>query len=303
MIVSVKGAGLSCTSKDAYLQVISGETLANLGIAQNKNLILKPNYALYGSMLALLILSTIFILWMVHYCMTKGWFIREPSSKNYRSVQLSLDIGHENKKIFDQNNDFVQHKSELVDEDEDDLDNLNFDIQHDLVEAGEKYVHMYEKRKRKIKANKLVKKKEIFVLLNEIEDLVNMLNSDATAANMHWVDLDSLGDGGTIDDDKIKKQIEKQLNHFNKTEEQQNELQQNKREEMLKDASELERTQYERAKAQMNKSSQFFKDQIEIDSSPQVGVEYAIYDNGNVKSENNKFVFKVAQNELLNDDE
>ena len=34
-----------------------------------------------------------------------------------------------------------------------------------------------------------------------------------------------------------------------------------------------------------------------------VGVEFAIYDNGNVKSENNKFVFKVAQNELLNDEE
>ena len=33
MIVSVKGPGLSCTNKDAYLQVISGETLANLGIA------------------------------------------------------------------------------------------------------------------------------------------------------------------------------------------------------------------------------------------------------------------------------
>ena len=58
-------------------------------------------------MLALLILSTIFIMWMVHYCMTKGWFIREPSSRNYRSVQLSLDIGHENKKVFDENNDFV----------------------------------------------------------------------------------------------------------------------------------------------------------------------------------------------------
>ena len=136
MIVSVKGPGLSCPSKDAYLQVISGETLANLGIAQNKNLITKPNYPLYASMLAILILSTGFIMWMVHYCMTKGWFIREPSVKNYRSVQLSLDVGHENKKIFDQNNDFVHHKSDLIDHEEDDLDNLNLDIQLDLVESG-----------------------------------------------------------------------------------------------------------------------------------------------------------------------
>jgi len=154
----------------------------------------------------------------------------------------------------------VKHKSELIDDEEDDLDNLNLDIQLDLVESGRKYIHMYEKRKRKIKANKLVKKNEIFTLLNEIEDLVNMLNSDSTAANMHWVDLETLNDGTTIDDDKIKKQIEKQLNNLNKTEESQNEQLQQKREEMLKDASELERTQYERAKADMNKSSQFFKD-------------------------------------------
>ena len=78
-------------------------------------------------------------------------------------------------------------------------------IQLDLVESGQKYIHMYEKRKQKIKSAKLVKKQEIVVLLNEIEDLVNMLNSDATAANMHWVDLDSLADGAAIDDDKIKK--------------------------------------------------------------------------------------------------
>jgi len=65
--------------------------------------------------------------------------------------------------------------------------------------------------------------------------------SDAAAANMHWVDIDSLQDGTAIDDEKIKKQIEKQLNQLNKTEEAQNEAYQQKREEMLKDASELER--------------------------------------------------------------
>ena len=40
-----------------------------------------------------------------------------------------------------------------------------------------------------------------------------------------------------------------------------------------------------------------------MDASPQVGVEYAIYDNGNVKSDNNKLVFKISQNQLLNDEE
>jgi hypothetical protein len=82
---------------------------------------------------------------------------------------------------------------------------------------------MFEKKKQKHKSEKANKKKEIVVLLNEIEELVGVLKSDSTTANMHWVDLDSLADGTAIDDEKIKKQIEKQLDHFNKTEETQNE--------------------------------------------------------------------------------
>lgn len=159
-------------------------------------------------------------MWMIHYCMTKGWLIKEPSSKNYRNQQQPLEIVHKYTDIFDATNDFVNYKSNLINYEEDDLDSLNFDIQNDLVESGQQYIHLYEKRKQKIKNVKLAKRKEIFTLLNEIEDLVNMLNSDATAANMHWVDLDSLVDGAAIDDDKIKKQIEKQLQQLNKTEEQ-----------------------------------------------------------------------------------
>ncbi len=235
--------------------------------------------------------------------MTKGWFIREPSSKNFRSTQLAVDVSHENESVFDNNNDFVTHKSELIDYQEDDCDNLNFQIQQDIVDSGLKYIHMFEKNKRKHKAEKATKKKEIVVLLNEIEELVVVLKSDSTTANMHWVDLDLLADGTAIDDEKIKKQIEKQLDHFNKTEETQNEAQQHKRDELLKDASELERSQYEKAKAQMNASSQFFKDQIETGVASKVTAEYAIYDNGNVKSDNNKLVFKISQNDNLTAEE
>jgi hypothetical protein len=63
---------------------------------------------------------------------------------------------------------------------------------------------------------------------------------------------------------------------------------------MLKEASELEKAQYERAKAQMNRSGQFFKESITDFENLQVTAEYAIYDNGNVKSENNKLAFKIA---------
>lgn len=59
--------------------------------------------------------------------------------------------------------------------------------------------------------------------ITEIEELVKVMISDSATGNMHWVDINSLHDGTSIDDGKIKKQIEKQLNQLNKTEEAQNE--------------------------------------------------------------------------------
>ena len=53
----------------------------------------------------------------------------------------------------------------------------------------------------------------------------------------------------------------------------------------------------------MNKSANFFKDSLLESENTQVSMEYAIYDNGNVRSENNKLAQKIAQNQLLNEDE
>lgn len=72
--------------------------------------------------------GTLFTLWMVHYCMHKGWYIKDMKYDSYRDGQLSVNIHHENEKVFVARNDFVQHKSELIDHDEDDLDNANLDI-------------------------------------------------------------------------------------------------------------------------------------------------------------------------------
>lgn len=44
----------------------------------------------------------------------------------------------------------------------------------------------------------------------------------------------------------------------------------------------------------MNKSGQFFKDSLTDLDNTQVSVEYAIYDNGNVKSDNNKLASRIA---------
>lgn len=178
----------------------SGETLAQNGVSQRDDLIIQPNYPLIISMTFLLFFGTGFTMWMVSYCMKVGWHIKEIPSDNYRETQLSINIHHENEKVFVDNNDFVQFKSDLIDHDEDELDGCNLDIQQDLVDAGKKYLHKYEKRKQKHKRAKMLKKKQVEELMAEVESLVNILNSDSTAAQMHWLDLDLLADGGKIDD-------------------------------------------------------------------------------------------------------
>lgn len=74
------------------------------------------------------------------------------------------------------------------------------DIQQDLIDAGDKYVRMYDKKKQYHKRNKGKKRSEIEILLKEIEDLLSMLTSDSLVANMHWIDLDN-----THDNDKFQK--------------------------------------------------------------------------------------------------
>ena len=183
--------------------------------------------------------------------MKKGWIIKEIPRDNYREAQLSINIHHENEKVFVDNNDFVQHKSELIDHDEDELDGCNLDIQQDLVEAGKKYLHKYEKRKQKHKRAKQLKKRQVEELLAEVENLVNILNSDSTAAQMHWLDLDVLAEGGKIDDKQIQNQIQKQMEAINKQEEQQNEAYKSKKDELLKNASEREKELHKKAHDQM----------------------------------------------------
>ena len=46
----------------------------------------------------------------------------------YRDYQLPLNIHHESKEIFENKNDFINYKSDLIDSEEDDLDNFNLDI-------------------------------------------------------------------------------------------------------------------------------------------------------------------------------
>jgi hypothetical protein len=147
MVISVKGPGESCADPDRYLQVMSGESLAAFGVSQRTDIIIQPNYPLLVSMLFIGVFGTGFVLWMVYYCMHKGWNIKEMKTSSYRDQNMHVNVHHENERVFVNNNDFIKHKAEDFDHEEEELDNCNLDIQQDLVDAGKKYLNKYNKRK------------------------------------------------------------------------------------------------------------------------------------------------------------
>lgn len=79
-------------------------------------------------MVVLLIICTAIALTMIGYCLRKSWKIEETKEHTYRETQYDLQINHDNDEFYEDKNDFIQHKSELIVEEEDDLDNFNLDI-------------------------------------------------------------------------------------------------------------------------------------------------------------------------------
>ena len=161
IIINVKGIGEECADSDRYVKTVDGDTLANLGVIQNPEIILRPNYPLLVSMGIILIGSTAFVMFVIAYCLRKGWTISDYDKKSYRYEQIDMNIHHEKAEIFTVKNDFINNKSTLIDSSEDDLDNLNLDIQQDLVDSGERYLKLYSKRKMQHKNHKISKKEQV----------------------------------------------------------------------------------------------------------------------------------------------
>jgi len=201
----------------------------------------------------------------------------------------------------------------MIDHEEEELDDANFDIQQDLVDAGKAYLHKYNKRRNKHKKQQTQKRRKMRELLDEVEGLVGVLNSDQAAMQIHWLDLDAVmnEEGEAIDDKAIKRQIEKQMNQIHKQEEQQNDQYKAKREELLKNASEREREIHDQARQRlMQEEDQHTKDNNRATATNfgntdmnKTFTEFAIYDNGDVKTKNNQLVMKVEKNEVLDDAE
>lgn len=85
-------------------------------------------------------------------------------------------------------------------------------------------MHKYNKRRNKHKKQQTQKRRKMRELLDEVEGLVGVLNSDQAAMQIHWLDLEAVmnEEGQAIDDKAIKRQIEKQMDQIHKQEEQQN---------------------------------------------------------------------------------
>jgi len=55
----------------------------------------------------------------------------------------------------------VNHKSDLIADEEDDLDNFNLDIQTDIMDSGKRYLKLYTGKKNKIKQFKISRRERL----------------------------------------------------------------------------------------------------------------------------------------------
>lgn len=67
---------------------------------------------------------------------------------------------------------------------EDDLDDLNLDIHVDVLQAGEEYLDYFNDKKYKRAREKLKKKSEVLHIMQEIEQLINTIGTDAMLHQM-----------------------------------------------------------------------------------------------------------------------
>lgn len=304
MVIQVMGPGEECTDSDRFVQTITEQTMGETGVHQSGSLILQPNYTLIIAMGCLLVLATCLIMFSIGFCLHKGWNVKELTQGTYRDYQLPLNIHHESEELFYAKNDFINFKSELIDSEEDDLDNFNLDIQFDLIDAGEKYLKMYNRRKNQHKKQKVVKREDVKALLKEIEDLIQQIGNSAMASNMHWLDLEAQGE---IDDGKLREQIENELNMLGAREKEEDDAYQKKKADLLKDASNRDKDLFKNALNRVNQgASQFNKEMLDnnlMDSRMAASPEQAIYDNGDLNSRNNKYVAQIQSNDNLSAEE
>lgn len=119
----------------------------------------------------------------------------------------------------------------------------------DLIDAGDKYLKMYNKRKQQHKKTKVEKRTDVSKLLKEIEDMIQQIGNSAMASNMTWLDLEQQGE---IDNSKLVEQIEQELHMLSAREREEDDVYAKKKEEMLKDASDRDKEIFKNVLSKVN---------------------------------------------------
>ena len=84
LVVQVVGPGEECADSDRFVQTITENSLAEVGVAQRGDLILNPNYPLIIAMGTLLVFASTLIMCSLGFCLHKGWNVSELSDHTYR---------------------------------------------------------------------------------------------------------------------------------------------------------------------------------------------------------------------------
>lgn len=181
MIVRVTGSGESCPDPDRYIQPLSGDSVASIGVSQKSDIIIKPDGVLLAGMGTILVLSVITVMVGVGYCLHKGWSIPKINLNGYRNLYMKTDVDHSCEETFKLKNDFSKYKSHLGDstkdksadddllEEEDDLDELNLNIHVDVLNAGQEYLKVFDEQKHLRTKEKYQRKGEVLKLMQELE--------------------------------------------------------------------------------------------------------------------------------------
>lgn len=148
---------------------------------------------------------------------------------------------------------------------------------------------------------------EVFL---EIQDNIGQLSNSAMNANMKWLDLDGLDENGEVDEEKIRAQIEAELNAAEARDRREDELYNEKKNELMKDASEREKSIYERSKKSMLNNIQDNQKDLNVCVGERGhygdmlnNMEYAIYDGYDPNSKHNEIVRKIQQDQNLTEEE
>lgn len=146
--------------------------------------------------------------------------------------------------MFETDNVFHNHKSDLLDSAEDDLDNINLNLQLELVDSAVTYVETYDKKKMKHKRVKSKRKARIAALISEMYEECQGIEEDARGMGMLWRDLEGLDDED-FEDDKMRSRIEQELAASQAREEREAAKEEEQKVELLEELSNREKSMFE----------------------------------------------------------